>query len=184
MPHKSPQSTVLPQAALDQANAPQASSSKPKPSVAAQVLVRGLARLAEGQRCFAEEFGLNYSRVFGDDYESFKGQNPETVIRQWLKEGETGARKLQGFLDDLLQHQLALVTALEGIADTALEQFCPQKAAAASPNVFGLRPLAWRTYRKLHRDYVKNRQLRHQNLVIAGFVTGYTRAREQRNPSP
>lgn len=151
---------------------------------AARVLVRGLARLVEGQRCFAEEFGLHHSRVFGEDYEAFKGHNPEAVLRRWLQEGEAGTRKLEGLLDDLLQHQLALVTAMEGIAEAALDQFCPQKAAAASPGLLGLRPLAWRTYRNLHRTYAQNRQLQHQNLVIAGFVTGYTRAREHRNTSP
>lgn len=148
---------------------------------AAQVLVQGLARLAEGQRCFAEEFGLNYGRVFRDEFEQFKGKNPETVIRQWLKDGENGVLRLQGLLDDLLRHQLALVGALEGIATEAVDQLSPQRVEKASPGLLGMRPFAWRCYRKLHRQYVQNHQLRHQKLVLNGFVTGYIRERENQN---
>lgn len=154
---------------------------KPLDANPAQILIRGLARLAEGQRCFAEEFGLNYGRVFRDEFEPFKGKNPETVIRQWIKEGEGGAQRLQGLLDDLLQHQLALVGALEGIANEAVDQLSPKKAESASPGLLGLRPFAWHCYRKLHRQYVQNHQLRHQNLVLNGFVTGYIREREKQN---
>lgn len=151
---------------------------------AAKVLVQGLARLAEGQRCFAEEFGLNYGRVFRDEFEQFKGKNPETVIRQWLKEGDKGIRSLQGLFDDLLRHQLALVGALEAVAAEAVEQLSPQRVEKASLGLLGLRPFAWRCYRKLHRQYVQNHQLRHQNLVLNGFVAGYIREREkQNNPS-
>lgn len=154
------------------------------PPIAAKVLIQGLARLVEGQRCFAEEFGLNYGRVFRDEFEQFKGKNPEAVIRQWLKEGDAGVGRLQGLLDDLLQHQLALVGALEGVATEAVNQLSPQQIEKTSPGLLGLRPFAWRCYRKLHRQYVQNHQLRHQNLVLNGFVTGYVREREkQNNPS-
>lgn len=152
---------------------------KPTGPTAAQILIRGLARLAEGQRCFAEEFGLNYNRVFRDEFEPFKGKNPETVIRQWIRDGEDGAQRLQGLLDDLLQHQLALVGALEGIANEAVDQLSPQKAESASPSLLGMRPFAWRCYRNLHRQYAQNQQLRHQNLVLKGFITGYIREREK-----
>lgn len=158
-----------------------APQSKPPMPTAAQVLVQGLARLIEGQRCFAEEFGLNYGRVFRDEFEQFKGKNPETVIRQWLKDGDNGIRSLQGLLDDLLRHQLALVGALEGVAVEAMEQLSPQRIEKASPGLLGMRPFAWRCYRKLHRHYAQNHQLRHQSLVLNGFVAGYIREREKQN---
>ena len=122
---------------------------------------------------------MNYGRVFRDEFEPFKGKNPETVIRQWLKDGEGGAKRLQGLLDDLLQHQLALVGALEGIANEAVEQLSPQKAESASPKLLGMRPFAWRCYRHLHQQYAQNQPLRHQKLVLNGFVTGYIREREK-----
>ncbi len=144
-----------------------------------QVLVQGLARLAEGQRCFADEFGLNYGRVFGDEYEPFKGKSPEKVILQWLREGEEGARRLQNLLDDLLKHQLALVGALEGIASETVDQLSPQRVEKKSPGFLGVRPFAWRSYRDLHRRYAQDDQLRLKNLVINGFVSGYIREREK-----
>lgn len=148
---------------------------------AVQVLVQGLARLVEGQRCFAEEFGLTYGRVFRDEFEQFKGKKVENVIRQWLNDGDNGIQSLQGLLDDLLRHQLALVGALDGIAAEAVDQLSPQRVEKASPGLLGMRPFAWRCYRKLHRQYVQNPQLRHQNLVLNGFVTGYIREREKLN---
>lgn len=151
----------------------------PASNLGARVLVQGLARLAEGQRCFADEFGLNYGRVFSNEYEPFKGQKPEKVIRQWLREGEAGAQRLQLLLDDLLKHQLALLGALEGIASETVEQLCPKRVKLNSPGILGLRPFAWRSYRNLHRRYAQDHQLRLNELVINGFVSGYIREREK-----
>ncbi|MFA5701028.1 MAG: type VI secretion system-associated FHA domain protein [Desulfuromonas sp.] len=144
-----------------------------------KVLVQGLARLAEGQRCFADEFGLKYSRVFSSEYEDFKGQKPEKIIWQWLREGEDGAQRLQQLFDDLVKHQLALLGALEGIASEAVAQLCPKRAKLNGPGILGLRPFAWRSYRNLHRKYAQDHQLRLNELVINGFVSGYTREREK-----
>lgn len=151
----------------------------PTPDLGIKVLVQGLARLAEGQRCFADEFGLNYGRVFSSEYEDFKGQKPEKIIWQWLHEGEEGAQRLQQLLDDLVKHQLALLGALEGIASEAVDQLCPKRAKQNSPGILGLRPFAWRSYRDLHRKYAQDHQLRLNELVINGFVSGYTREREK-----
>ncbi len=146
-----------------------------------QVLIQGLASLIEGQRCFADEFGLTYGRVFRDEYEPFKGKNPEMVILQWLREGEEGAARLQNLLDDLLKHQLALVGALEGIAIETVDQLSPTRVVKNSPGFLGVRPFAWRSYRDLHRRYALDEQLRLKNLVINGFVSGYIREREKKS---
>ncbi len=146
------------------------------------MLVQGLAQLAEGQRCFADEFGLKYGRVFSNEYEPFKGQQPEKIIRQWLCEGEEGAQRLQLLLDDLLKHQLALISALEGIANETVDQLSPERVEKRSVRVLGLRPFAWRNYRNLHRRYAEDQQLRLKNLVIGGFIAGYVREREKKRP--
>lgn len=151
----------------------------PNSDLGIKVLVQGLARLAAGQRCFADEFGLNYGRVFSSGYEDFKGQKPEKIICQWLCEGEEGAQRLQQLLDDLVKHQLALLGALEGIASEAVAQLCPKRAKLNSPVILGLRPFAWRSYRDLHRKYAQDHQLRLNELVINGFVSGYTLEREK-----
>ncbi len=156
-------------------------SSRVKTAAGARVLVKGLAQLTEGQRCFADEFGMNYRRVFSDAYEPFKGEDPEKVIRQWLLEGEEGAERLQLLLDALVQHQLAMVGALEGIADETLSQLSPIIVERSSPGFLGLRPFRWRTYRSLHRRYAQDRQWRLKNLVIGGFVSGYLREREKKS---
>ncbi|BCR03011.1 hypothetical protein DESUT3_00800 [Desulfuromonas versatilis] len=147
--------------------------------VTAKNLVGGLARLVEGQRCFAEELGLAYGRVFGDGYESFKNRKPEEVLREWLTGAEDGAEHLQVLLEDLLQHQLALMEALEGVADEVLRQLSPERIEQASPGVLGLRPLAWRRFRRLHAEFAGNPHLRHQKLILEGFLNGYVKAREQ-----
>ena len=54
-------------------------------------LARGMARLVEGQRQFAEEFGLPYSRVFSDGYESFKGRQVEAAVRDWFLDEHAGS---------------------------------------------------------------------------------------------
>ena len=145
----------------------------------ARALVAGVARLVEGQRCFADEFGLNYSRVFSDEYESFKGQSPEKVVRQWLLEGEEGAGKLQRLLDDLLRHQLALIGGLEGVARQVVVQLSPEEVEKQSSRILGLRPFVWRRYRRLHRRYLEDQQIRLKDLVIGGFVSGYVQEREK-----
>lgn len=71
-------------------------------------LLDGVARLIEGQRRFAEEFGVPYSRVFMDGFEAFKGRAIGDVLRDWL-DAEHGADKLRDLLEDLANHQLALL---------------------------------------------------------------------------
>lgn len=71
-------------------------------------LLDGVARLIEGQRRFAEEFGVPYSRVFMDGFEAFKGRAIRDVLRDWL-ESEHGADSLRNLLQDLANHQLALL---------------------------------------------------------------------------
>ncbi len=145
--------------------------------------MRGLARLVEGQRCFADEFGLGYGRVFRDEFDSFKNRRVEEVLRDWLTGGEAGARQLGLLLEDLLQHQLALVGALDGIASEAVRQLSPELVKKATPGVLGIRPWVWRSYRNLHRGFVENPVLRHQKLVLGGFVNGYVRARKKSEKS-
>jgi hypothetical protein len=78
-------------------------------------LVDGLTQLVEGQRCFADEFGLSYSRVFSDGFEAFKGQDVGTVVTNWLQGRDQAARGIASLLRDLADHQLALLQAVEDV---------------------------------------------------------------------
>lgn len=71
-------------------------------------LLDGVARLIEGQRRFAEEYGVPYSRVFMDGFEAFKGRAIPEVLRDWLG-AEHGADNFRNLLRDLANHQFALL---------------------------------------------------------------------------
>lgn len=79
-----------------------------------EALVCGVARLVEGQRQFADEFGLPYGRVFDDAFESFKSRDTRDVLRHWLTSDE-GAGQLQKLLCSLACHQLAVLQAAEQV---------------------------------------------------------------------
>ncbi|ALC17983.1 hypothetical protein DSOUD_3263 [Desulfuromonas soudanensis] len=143
------------------------------------VLMQGLARLIEGQRCFAEEFGLAYGRVFCEEFEDFKGNTPDEVFRLWADGGEEGILRLTRVFDDLVYHQLALVAALDGVARETVAELSPRRVAEQAPGWLGLKPFVWRSYRLLHRKLEHNPNLRHARLVLPGFVKGYVRCREE-----
>jgi hypothetical protein len=135
-------------------------------------LMEGLASLVQGQRCFADEFGLSYGRVFHDDFESFKGKNIGKEISQWLREGEEGAAMLRKLFDDLAQHQVALVEAADEVARESLGI-----AKISRSN------LVKKISAKSKVDLLKSKEgihtALHQNLIITAFVIGYAKSRER-----
>lgn len=142
----------------------------------ALVLVHGLAGLVAAQRCFAEEFGLGYGRVFSDGYEPFKGRRPEDVVREWLGGGDEGLSKLQHLFDDLAQHQLALVGALDGVAVEAIRFLEGGKNARKGwRRLWPFRPPQGEL---LRRQLAGDSALRHARVVLPGGAHGYVRARD------
>lgn len=150
-------------------------------SGAESALRQGLARLIEGLRCFADEFGLAYGRVFCEEFNDFKGRCPEEVLRQWCDGGEEGTLRLARVIDDLVHHQLALVAALDGVARETVDELSPRRVAEHTPGWLRLKLFAWRSYRVLHKELEHNQNLRHARLVLPGFVTGYVKVREERS---
>jgi hypothetical protein len=137
-----------------------------------RVLVEGLASLVEGQRCFAEEFGLSYGRVFHDDLESFKGKDTCKVISTWLREGEEGAARLSNLFDNLAQHQMALVEAADEVARESNEMAKLSKAKLA--NKLGASNKA-----ELKKSKQEFRMALHHKLIMTAFVAGYAKSRER-----
>ncbi|MBA3981513.1 MAG: hypothetical protein C0462_13030 [Alcanivorax sp.] len=131
-----------------------------------QTLVQGVSRLVEGQRRFADEFGLPYGRLFHDAFEAFKDQSPETVIRAWLDAGAQADAELEALFSDLLGHQLALVEALAAVS-AAPEK--PRGLAGRLATWFRRAPQA--RHDASHRDYME--------VIAPVFVTAYASAREQ-----
>jgi hypothetical protein len=138
-----------------------------------QELVEGTASLVEGQRCFADEFGLSYGRVFSDDFESFKGKDNCKVISDWIRGGEEGARRLKQLFDDLAQHQMALVAAFDKVASESAEMGKSKKGRRTGKYSNDMQADA---SGKGSRQQYSNTQ---QHLILTAFVAGYAKAREE-----
>lgn len=137
------------------------------------LVAAGLARLVEGQRDFADEFGLPYSQVFSDGYASFKARDPEQVIKSWFAGGEAGAARLQALFEDLWAHQAGLAQAAEGVLLAAvhqqLEEF-PDEGAGNLP--------AWARLLRTAVNGAPRRSLTQSLFLIApAFVAAYQRSR-------
>lgn len=137
------------------------------------LVAEGLARLLEGQRRFAEEFGLQYGRVFRDGYESYIGPDSVTLIRRWLSGDGNGAGSLDTLFRDLAAHQLALLSALDSAVCDAVDGVDTKMSL-------------WR--RALRRlglggtgatGATSDRRVSHQlRVVTPAFVWGYVQARQ------
>jgi hypothetical protein len=148
------------------------------------VILNGIAKLLEGQRLFAEEFGLPYTRVFHQECQIFRDQEPDQVIRQWLQDKADGPSKFSRLIDDIVEHHLALCAALDGVAQESISQLSPTTIKARGFSIFGWRPFPWLTFRRLHRNYQTNDYLRHQELVVKGFAKAYASHRDSFRQSP
>ncbi|SDL99694.1 hypothetical protein SAMN05660860_01640 [Geoalkalibacter ferrihydriticus] len=151
--------------------------------IPAQALIVGLARMIEGLRCFADEFGLAQRRVLGSAWEEFQGRCAEDVLRAWLRDEDEGAQRIQRLFDDLMGHQMALLSGVEGVAREAAAHFNPRQVEQGTPRLLGMRPGAWRNYCRYYRELTANDHHLHRTLVLPGFVTAYVRAREARRES-
>lgn len=143
-----------------------------------QIILAGMIKLLDGQRRFAEELGLTYAHVFHEEGQEFRHKKPAQVLRQWLQDKVEGPKKLNSLIDDLVEHNLALCAALDGVALEAMTRLSPTSIKAASLSIFGWRPFAWLTFRRLHNLYANNAYMRHQELVVKGFAKAYCAHRE------
>jgi hypothetical protein len=147
-------------------------------ATAATVILAGIAKLLVGQRRFAEALGLPYTRVFAEECQVFRDNAPETILRNWLRDRDAGPNNFSFLIDDLVEHNLALCAALDGVARESISRLSPAAVKAVSFSIFGWRPFAWLTFRRLHRAYSTNDYLRHQELVVKGFAKTYCAHRE------
>ncbi len=145
---------------------------------AARALIAGVARMIEGLRCFADEFGLSPCRILGDSWEEFQGSDAEDVLRSWLRDREDGAQRIQGLFEELTAHQVALLSGVDGVAYAAAQRFNPQHFKKQTPGLLGLSPGAWRNYCCYYRELTGSEHNLHRALVLPGFVTAYIRTRE------
>lgn len=142
------------------------------------VILTGLIKLLEGQRRFTEELGLPFARIFDDECQVFRNKRPELILQDWLRDKLEGPEKFNCLINDLVEHNLALCAALDGVALESMTRLSPTSIKTASLSIFGWRPFAWLTFRRIHKLYANNDYLRHQELVVKGFAKAYCAHRE------
>jgi len=152
---------------------------KPKQGLTStHVILSGLAKLLEGQRCFAKEFGLTYPTILHPECQVFRQRKPETIIYEWFQDKTDGPQKFSHLINDLVEHNLALCAALDGVAQESISRLSPAAFRLRGFGIFGWRPFIWLTFRRLHRSFQNNDYLRHQELVVIGFAKAYSSHRE------
>lgn len=159
---------------------PEGHSTLTSKDAAFDALIGGLARLIEGQRRFAAEFGLHDERVFLDGFECFKGREVDTVLRTWLFDETNGADRYSRLFDDLYTHQLALIAAMDGIALQAIR-------ASRRANWWTRHgSMWWKWLRNMMTGQAhsafdaleRDQGHRYREVVMPGLVAGYTQPRE------
>lgn len=152
---------------------------KPKQGLTStHVILSGVAKLLEGQRCFAKEFGLTYPTILHPECQVFRQRKPETIIHEWFQDKTDGPQKFRHLINDLVEHNLALCAALDGVAQESINRLSPAEVRSRGLTIFGWCPFSWLTFRRLHRSFQNNDYLRHQELVVKGFAKAYSFHRE------
>lgn len=128
-------------------------------------LIDGLGKLVEGQRQFADEFGLPYGRLFHDGFEAFKDGAISAQLLDWISSDRPRPDQIGQLFSDLLKHQLALVEALAALDSSAAEKTKKKSLSAL------FRPLSsGKTADGAHRRFME--------VTAPAFIAAYARARE------
>lgn len=130
------------------------------PEAILDALSAGLAELVEGQRQFAEEFGLPYERVFTTGFEPFKGRETRSVLHEWLATDGEHAVDVRALLRDLAAHQWALLAALGTLMGET-------RAADRNPALA-----------RLHQRFGGRPRRDGEHSALPRVVAAYARARE------
>lgn len=140
-------------------------------------LVHGIARLIEGQRQFAEEFGLSQRRVFPNSHELLEGQTPTQLAISLFTADWKSISELENLFADLIQHQVSLFSALDGIAHAALNHMGDEGLGDGRTKLNDAR--SWRLHKERLQELLQNDNLRFEKLVASGFVRHYIKSQEK-----
>lgn len=143
-----------------------------------RALVHGIARLIEGQRQFADEFGLSLNRVFPNSYKALEGQTPTQLAISLFTADWKSISELEDMFHDLISHQVALFSALDGIANETLAHMGDEGLGNGKGKLNDAR--AWRLHKERLQELRENDALRFEKLIAAGFVDNYAKTLEQR----
>ncbi len=139
-----------------------------------ETLIDGLVSLLEGQRQFALEFGLSLDRIMPYTTAFTQGLENRQLIQCWLENraGE-GVAPLRRLFAELMDHQLALIAALDGIAIQTMREIM---AKCTQPSRLQDRMQIWLTNREILKKVAlleTDQQLRYQKLIAPGLVDAY-----------
>ncbi len=157
---------------------PSSSHSSRSTRLLVQTLLDGLCRLIEGQQQFADEFGLGPVRVFPHSSEHFEGRSPRDVLHQWFRAGDESVPALRQLFEDMMQHQLALMGGLDGVAVAALQYTSAEAVRQAHGGRLLTSGRAWKRHNQRVQELLDNPNLRFQRVLAPGFLEQYIRRRE------
>ena len=160
---------------------PSTATARSKTNKLGKTVVKGLAQLIQGQRQFAEEFGLSSARVFPQSHHRLDGQSPEKLLKQIFRSGEPGIEQLQELFNDMVEHQLALFSAIDAVAKETLLSLSPKNVQSENPSRFSTNGNKWSFYKSYHQEFQLNDNFRFNMIVAPGFIKKYSMTRENKN---
>ena len=142
-------------------------------------LIYGVARLIEMQRQFAVEFGLNLQQIFPQIAEYVRHENMLEEILSWLTNGTQGASKINKLMRALADHQLALLTALDGVAKKTLLELNQTSTPMKKIKRLLSTVFHFNKDNSNWKNLFYDSELRYKRLVVPGFVNAYIQYREK-----
>ena len=146
-------------------------------------LIRGIASQIVVQLRLAAEFGIPHTQIFSEDYRGLSRTEIEKLIIKSLRSGEEGLEKLNQLGNDLLAHQIAVISGLDGIVRQTLHELDPEHIQQHK-GVKQSKSKSWIAYTKKFTEMNDNAVNRHQKVVVPGFVSAYINSRHNQERHP
>ncbi len=146
-------------------------------------LIRGTASQIIVQLRLTSEFGIPHFQIFSEDFRGLTRGEIEQLLVSWLRNGNDGFEKLSQLNSDLLAHQIAVISGLDGIVQTTLEKIAPVENRSKTGDLSSKKK-DFRVYSKTFQELNDNSMKRHKQVVIPGFVSSYVKSRDLQTHDP
>ena len=145
-----------------------------------ETILLGITNLVEGQLQFSQEFGLADERVLPKQAKFLSGKSVKKTLSKWLDDKDNGAEYFDQLLKSLVDHQLALISGLDGICVQALNMVEDKHIEKKSllTKLSGVLAREKESERSLI-ELKSNTQLRYQQVLAPGFINAYMKSREK-----
>lgn len=146
-------------------------------------MIRGTANQIIVQLRLASEFGLPHSDIFSEDFRGLNRGEIESLIIDWLRNGDEGLENINQLHSDLLAHQIAVISGLDGIVQETLKSLAPEENRTKAGQL-STKKKDLKVYAEVFQDLNENIVKRHQRIVVPGFVSAYIKARDKQIREP